>query len=212
LLYPNKTGLIFRHLMPNCTWNVHTKKNEIFLTFDDGPIPDATEWVLNVLNEYNAKATFFCVGENIFKHPKIFEKILQNGHSVGNHTYNHLKGWKTGNQTYYDNIQKWEETIVKHGFQLQNKPLFRPPYGQITYSQSRLLSAQYELVMWSIITGDFNKNLDKETCLRKCLKLTKAGDIIVFHDSIKSQQNIYYLLPRYLEELKKRGFVFSKMG
>jgi len=212
LLYPNKTGHVFRHLMPTCTWNIGTEKKEVFLTFDDGPIPVVTEWVLDVLDKYEAKATFFCVGENIFKHPAIFEKILLKGHSVGNHTHNHLKGWKTNNQNYFDNIQKWEETVKQRGFKLSNKPLFRPPYGQITYAQTRHLHTHYQLVMWSIITGDFDKKLDKETCLKKCLKLTKSGDIIVFHDSIKSEQNLHYILPTYLEELKKRGFVFSKMG
>jgi peptidoglycan-N-acetylglucosamine deacetylase len=197
--------------MPSCTWQAQTDKQEVFLTFDDGPIPNVTEWVLDVLDDYETKATFFCVGDNIAKHPKIFEKVFEKGHAIGNHTYNHLKGWKTENEAYYANIQKWEETVAALGITLNNKPVFRPPYGQITYSQARHLRSQYEIVMWSIITGDFSKTLNKENCLRKSVQMTEAGSVIVFHDSLKSEENIRYILPRYLEQVQEKGLVFSRM-
>lgn len=198
--------------MPSCTWQVNTSKKELFLTFDDGPIPGITEWVLDVLNQYNVKATFFCVGDNIAKHPTIFRKVVENGHSVGNHTFNHLKGWKTNNEQYYQNIQKWEETVFNSGLRLSNKPLFRPPYGQISFVQAKYLRKSYEIVMWSIITGDFDKTLDAENCLVKSLKMSENGTVIVFHDSVKSEQNIKTILPRYIENALKMGFSFSRMG
>lgn len=198
--------------MPACTWQVKTDKKELFLTFDDGPIPHVTEWVLDVLNQYNIKATFFCVGDNVAKHPDIFKKVVANGHSIGNHTFNHLKGWQTENKVYYQNIQKWEDTVSDLGIQLNNKPLFRPPYGRISFSQARFLKQHYEIVMWSIITGDFDKTLDAENCLTKSLKMSDNGTIIVFHDSVKSEQNIKTILPRYIENALKAGFTFSRMG
>ena len=198
--------------MPDCTWQVKTSKKEIFLTFDDGPIPDVTEWVLDILNQYNIKATFFCVGDNIVKHPEIFKQVLANGHSIGNHTFNHIKGWQTDNTEYYQNIQKWEDTISELGLTLNNKPLFRPPYGRISFRQVKYLKQYYEIVMWSIITGDFHKSLHAENCLDRSLKMTNNGTVIVFHDSIKSEQNIKAILPRYIENALKAGFAFSRMG
>ena len=212
MLYPNKTGNLFQYLMPDCTWQVKTSKKEIFLTFDDGPIPDVTEWVLDILNQYNIKATFFCVGDNIAKHPEIFKQVLANGHSIGNHTFNHIKGWQTDNTEYYQNIQKWEDTISELGLTLNNKPLFRPPYGRISFRQVKYLKQYYEIVMWSIITGDFHKSLHAENCLDRSLKMTNNGTVIVFHDSIKSEQNIKAILPRYIENALKAGFAFSRMG
>jgi len=198
--------------MPSCTWQVKTSQKEIFLTFDDGPIPEVTEWVLDVLNLYKIKATFFCVGDNIAKHPQIFQKILDNCHSVGNHTFNHIKGWKTNDDVYFQNIEKWEDTVSSHHFKLNNKPLFRPPYGQISFAQAKYLKKKYEIVMWSIITGDFDKTLDSENCLTKSLKMSEKGTVIVFHDSVKSEQNIKTILPRYIENALKAGFTFSRMG
>ncbi len=198
--------------MPACTWQGKSEKNEIFLTFDDGPIPHVTEWVLETLERFQAKATFFCVGDNIQKHPGIFQKILDQGHSIGNHTYHHLKGWKTPNPVYFENIQKWEETVAEHDFVLNNKPLFRPPYGQISPAQANYLKLKYEIVMWSIITGDFDRTLNQENCLIKSLKMTEAGTVIVFHDSLKSEANLKAILPRYLEKILNAGFTFARMG
>ncbi|MBC7388875.1 MAG: polysaccharide deacetylase family protein [Opitutaceae bacterium] len=196
--------------MPSATWQVKTLTKEIYLTFDDGPIPDVTEWVLDTLASFNIKATFFCVGDNIKKHPTIFSKIITSGHSIGNHTFNHLKGWKTSNQGYLENIELWEQTIKDLNFQLNNKPIFRPPYGQITFSQSKALKERYEIIMWDIITGDFDKNLDKQNCLEKCIKMTTAGTVIVFHDSLKAKENLQYILPFYIKSMIDKGFTFAK--
>ncbi len=195
--------------MPSVTWQVKTKKKEIYLTFDDGPIPEVTEWVLNILQSFNVKATFFSVGDNIHKHPAIFGKILEAGHSIGNHTFNHLKGWKTSNSDYLDNIELWEEAVKNKNFQLNNKPLFRPPYGQITSSQSKLLRKKYEVIMWDIITGDFDRNLDKQKCLEKCIKMSRPGTVIVFHDNLKAKDNLQYILPSYIKAMIEKGYSFA---
>lgn len=209
MLYPNKTGALFRYLMPSCTWQVKTDQRRIYLTFDDGPIPDVTEWVLDVLQSYAAKATFFCVGDNIRKHPHLLKRIVSEGHAVGNHTFHHLKGWKTKNTDYYANIQRWEDTVKQTGITLPNKPLFRPPYGQISFRQAKHLRQHYQIIMWDIITGDFDKTLDKENCLQQSIQMTQPGTVIVFHDSIKSKDNVQAILPRYLEAMKIKGFEFS---
>ena len=210
MLYPNRTGAFFRYFLPSATWQVKTKKKEIYLTFDDGPIPEVTEWVIGILDSFNVKATFFCVGDNLKKHPTIFEKIISSGHSIGNHTFNHLKGWKTTNDVYLQNIKLWEQTLINQNIQLKNKPIFRPPYGQITYSQANILKEKYEIIMWDIITGDFDKNLDKQNCLEKCVKMTGPGTIIVFHDSLKAKDNLQYILPGYINAMIEKGYSFAK--
>jgi len=196
--------------MPSCTWQVNTIKREIFLTFDDGPIPEVTEWVLDILNSFKVKATFFCVGDNIRKHPLIFKKIIHAGHAIGNHTFNHLKGWRTTNSEYFSNIELWEKTINELGVITDNKPIFRPPYGQITFSQAKILKGKYEIVMWDIITGDFDKSLNRKKCLQQCIKLTTPGSIIVFHDSLKAKENLQYILPQYIETMIHEGYTFAK--
>jgi peptidoglycan-N-acetylglucosamine deacetylase len=211
LLYPNKTGQLFRFFLPSALWQVKTDKKEIFLTFDDGPIPQVTEWVLETLQRYHAKGTFFCVGDNIRKHPEVFKQIIAEGHSVGNHTYHHLKGWQTHNDAYYLNIWKWEKEVDTLGIKPPNKPLFRPPYGQITFSQAKFLKEKFQIVMWSIITGDFDKGLEKEHCLQKIVKMSNPGTVIVFHDSYKAEANLKFLLPRYLEAMSEKGYVFSPL-
>ena len=212
MLYPNKTGKIFRYIMPSCLWQVQTNQKEIFLTFDDGPVPTITEWVLDTLRNYQAKGTFFCVGDNIRKHPDVFRTIVSEGHSVGNHTYHHLKGWQTHNEAYNLNIWKWEKEVESLQIKPSNKPLFRPPYGQIKFSQARFLKEKFQIVMWSVITGDFDKHLNQEDCLRKIVTMTQPGTIIVFHDSAKAENNLRFLLPRYLEKMAANGYTFSRLG
>ena len=196
--------------MPSSTWLVETKKKEIYLTFDDGPIPEITEWVLEVLKTNNIQATFFCVGENIKKHPGIFERLIRDGHAVGNHTFNHIKGWKNSDSTYFENIDLWEKTASDTGIPILNKKLFRPPYGQITFSQAKHLKDKYEIVMWDIITGDFDKTLNKENCLKKCIDMSRPGSIIVFHDNIKAWDNLQYILPEYIQAMLAKGYIFTK--
>jgi len=198
-----KTPKILCWFYKELIWNIPTKEKVLYLTFDDGPIPGVTEWVLDELKKYNAKATFFCIGENVKKHPEIFQKILGDEHAVGNHSYNHLKGWSTKNEEYFKNIEKCSELV--------NSKLFRPPYGRIKKSQIKHLEKDYKIVMWSVLTWDFLKNLDQPYALKTIVKTTRRGDIIVFHDSIKSEKNLKYLLPQYLKYFSEKGFEFRKL-
>lgn len=191
------------------TWSVKTTEKEIYLTFDDGPTPEITEWVLNQLKENNAKATFFCIGKNIKNHPSIFEKIIAQNHSVGNHTHNHLQGWKTSSAVYLENIRETE--VVLEDYSIPNsRKLFRPPYGKITKKQSKkVLEKGYSIIMWEVLSADFDKGITKEKCLENVLKNSKPGSIIVFHDSIKAAENMQYTLPKVIAYYKKKGYVFK---
>lgn len=189
------------------TWKVKTAEKVIYLTFDDGPIPDVTEFVLEQLAEFNAKATFFCIGDNVLKHPDIFRKIIEGGHSVGNHTFNHLNGWKTDNATYFDNVALCQAEIEKHGVSTN---LFRPPYGRIKFSQLSKL-ADYKIIMWDVLTKDYNQNVGKEIVLNKTLKHSEAGSIVLMHDSLKAYENMRFTLPKFLEEFGNKGYRFEKL-
>jgi len=206
-LYPIKTPRLVKLLFPYYTWSFPLDKKEIYLTFDDGPIPEVTEFVLEELKKYNAKATFFCIGDNIRKHPKVFHQIHNEGHSIGNHTFNHLNGWKTSVNDYYINTQKAEEFILKHTTSLK---LFRPPYSKIKRKQAKfLISKGYKIILWSVLSADFDSKITKETCLENVLKNTKNGSIIVFHDSIKAHEKLRFVLPKVLEDFTKQGYVFK---
>ncbi len=198
-----KTPGIARFLLPNMIWRIPGKEKKVYLTFDDGPHPEITPEVLDILNKFNAKATFFCVGDNVKKYPEVFKKVLDNGHSVGNHTYNHLNGRKTENQIYFDNIALADKLI--------NSKLFRPPYGQIKISQYKILNKKYKIIMWNVLSGDFLPNLSKEKCLEKVLKLAKPGSIIVFHDSIKTKEKVLYVLPKVLEEFRLNNYILDSI-
>lgn len=184
-------------LFPSCTWKVNTRDKELYLTFDDGPHPQITPWVLQQLQAYNAKATFFCVGENVQKFPKIFAQIIAGQHAVGNHTMQHVKGWKVSEKAYLDNIQQASSHI--------KSSLFRPPYGQITWRQLKALSKQYKIVMWSLLSRDYDKHLTISESLT-AMKLAAAGDIIVFHDSEKAFEQLKQLLPPLLAYYQAQGF------
>lgn len=177
----------------------YKKSNNIYLTFDDGPVPEVTPFVLDILQKYNAKATFFCVGENAEKYPDIIAKILSEGHIIGNHSFNHLNGWKTSSKIYVENIRRCGDII-------QSK-LFRPPYGKITLRQSYMLR-DYKIIMWDVLSGDYNERISEETCFRNIKKYTRKGSIIVFHDSIKAKKNLFSVLPRVLEHLSCKGYSF----
>lgn len=203
-----KTPSFIRKLFPNYIWKIPNSNNEIFLTFDDGPIPNVTEWVLTILKEENIKATFFCIGDNIKKHPEIFQRIISEGHSVGNHTFNHLNGWKTKNEKYLKNINLYEIEHQKNT--LKNNKLFRPPYGKIKPSQAVFLRKKgYKIIMWDILSYDFDKNTSHEKCLKNVINNISCGSIIVFHDSLKAEQNIKFALPKAIQILKEKGFNFS---
>ena len=206
-----KTNWFIKSIFSNYVWDIPNSENKVFLTFDDGPTPEITEWTLNQLKSYNAKATFFCIGDNITKFPEIFQKVISEGHSIGNHTFNHLNGWKTKTKNYINNSKLFETELKQ--LQTENCKLFRPPYGKIKLSQSRILRSQgYKIIMWDCISYDFNATISKETCLENVLKNVKSGSIIVFHDSKKAFLNLEYVLPRTLEFLKEKGFVCESIN
>lgn len=208
-----KTKSFVKRIFPNYVWDIPNHENKVYLTFDDGPTPEITEWTLEKLRQYNAKATFFCIGNNIEKHPAIFQKVIAEGHAIGNHTYDHLKGWKTSNEEYIDNIMLCQAGITDQQPTTDNHQLFRPPYGKIKPSQSRKLrTLGYTIIMWDIISYDFDAKTTREDCLDNVLKNIKSGSIIVFHDSVKAKENLQYALPKTLEFLKEKGFVCSEIG
>lgn len=173
----------------------------VYLTFDDGPVPVYTEFVLEQLQRHGAKATFFCIGENVGKHPDIFKKVLEAGHTVGNHSQHHLNGWKTPDQNYVLDVKKARSLI--------NSDLFRPPYGRIKKSQSRQLTGEFRIVMWDVLSYDFDANTSPEQCLRNVTQHTRPGSIVVFHDSEKAFPNLKYALPKYLDYLSAEGYTFA---
>ncbi len=202
-MYKHRIPAILPLIFPSLLWKVKTKENVIYITFDDGPHPDITPKVLEILNQYNAKATFFCVGENVEKYPETFQLILDANHAVGNHTYNHIKGWKTNTVNYTENINKASKFI--------GSSLFRPPYGRITMEQIKSVSKDYKIIMWSVLTRDYEKNLNINKAIRKLCNQTSQGDIVVFHDSRKAEMNMFILLKQMLEFFSKQGYRFEKL-
>lgn len=187
----------------NLVWKVPTDEKRIFLTFDDGPIEELTPWVLDVLQEYKAKATFFCVGDNVQKNPDIFKRIVNEKHTVGNHTFNHLNGWKNKLDDYVENIEEFQKYL--------ETDLFRPPYGKLKPKQIKKLKEDYSIIYWTVLSGDFDENLKPEKCLHRIKKKTKAGSIIVFHDNMKAYPRIKYALPKYLEHFSQLGYSFDAL-
>lgn len=212
-MFIHKTNFLMRALYPDFIWRVPTKEKEIFLTFDDGPIPEITEFVLDELNKYQAKATFFCIGANIEKYPNIFLKIVNQQHTIGNHTFNHLKGWDTEDGIYLDNFRKCEDEIFKQipNPKSQIPNLFRPPFGRIKRSQAKEILKSHEIVMWDVLTGDYDQSLSKERVLSKTLQHTEQGSIVLFHDSTKASKNMMHALPRVLKHFSERGFTFKAL-
>lgn len=188
-------------MFPGLIWEIKTGEKEIYLTFDDGPHPVVTPRVLETLDKFGVKATFFCVGENVEKYPDTYKLIISNGHRVGNHSYNHINGWKVSNADYFENIEKAGKFI--------ESGLFRPPYGKITPSQTKVLKKQYSIIMWSVLTYDFDKSVSKEQCLKNSISSTGPGSIVVFHDSLKSANNMHHALPLFLKHFIDGGYVFG---
>lgn len=202
-----KTNALIKKIFSNYIWDLPNAKNKIYLTFDDGPTPEITEWVIEELKKYNAKATFFCIGNNIEKHPDIFKKAIIEGHSVGNHTYDHLNGWKTSTEEYLENVKLCKDSISNF-----KSELFRPPYGKIKTSQSKKLrQLGYKIIMWDVLSADFDNSISKEKCFDNVIKNAKSGSIIVFHDSVKAFPNLEYTLPKALKYWAAKGFVFEKL-
>jgi len=197
----------FQNLFPGYIWNKKTGEKIIYITFDDGPIPHITEWVLEVLEQYNIKATFFVVGENVARHPHLIKKIKMEGHSIGNHTNSHVKGWGVSATAYLNDIEKCSQTINE--YTSERPRLFRPPHGRIRPSQARLLRAQFELIMWDTLSVDYDNGLSEEKCLQNSIRASQPGSIIVFHDSIKAEKNLKYVLPKYIKHFQEQGFTFK---
>ena len=192
---------LFRMLYPHAEWRGNTKEKVVYLTFDDGPIPGITPWVLDLLDEYGIKATFFLVGDNVRKHPEEFRMIVERGHRVGNHTFNHIKGPSYKASSYIANVDKANELI--------QSDLFRPPHGWMRWAQYMVLRNRYTIVMWDLVTRDYSKRLNGRQVLRIVKKYARNGSIITFHDSIKSEKNMKYALPRAIEWLQEQGYQFK---
>lgn len=214
-LTPVKMPLMVKKILPNYIWNMPDSEKNLYLTFDDGPTPEITNWVLETLNMFDAKATFFCIGKNIENYKDIFQNILDNRHSIGNHTNNHLKGWRTPTKDYLENIDKAQKIINS---QLENRDfkgvnLFRPPYGQIRPKQGKALAnLGFKVVMWNVLSFDWDKTISKKDCLNNVISNCSNGSIVVFHDSVKAEKNMKYALPRVLEHYKNQGYTFKPIN
>ena len=255
--YMVKTPKFVQRMFPERVWTFQNSdlpavktRNTIYLTFDDGPSPEVTLWVLEELKKHHARATFFCIGENIEKHPDLFRRIIAEGHSVGNHTFNHRNGWKTSTEEYIDNVLKAEEEMIKvhearstlvhpkypprnnmkdgneggkhedipkFKSEISNKQssisnLFRPPYGKLTSRQSYILQKKgYKIIMWDVLSGDFDAFISEDNCFRNVSENVKRGSIVVFHDSLKAEQKLRYVLPKVLEVISEKGWSCEKI-
>lgn len=216
-----KTPSLLKFILKNWVWRLSSKEKVLYLTFDDGPTPEITEWTLNELKKHKAKATFFCIGKNIAEHPEIFQKIIEEKHSVGNHTNNHLNGWKKPTSDYLKNIENAEKyfeensklkTFTPSLVEGQNSKLFRPPYGKLTLKQSvKIRKKGYKIVMWDVLSADFDPAVSNEKCLENVIRNTQNGSIIVFHDSVKASEKMQFVLPKVLEYYSYLGFEFSPL-
>lgn len=201
-MFLEQPPLIYRLLFPGALWRKEPEKGKIiYLTFDDGPIPEVTPWVLDVLDKYNVKATFFCVGDNVNKHPELYQQLLERGHQVGNHTFNHLQGLRTLTKNYIENVDMAADFI--------ESKLFRPPHGHIRFPQFFKLRKKYQVVLWDVVTRDYSKRMTPENVLDNVKKYTRNGSIIVFHDSLKAEKNMKESLPKAIEWLKQQGYSFG---
>ena len=206
-MYLTKTPFLLRALYPSCTWKMPANENSIYLSFDDGPHPIATPFVLEQLEKYNAKASFFCIGKNVVEHPEIYQQLIQQGHTVGNHTMHHLNGWKTEDDLYLQNIAQ-ASTHIQSNF-------FRPPYGRIKKSQIRKIRTDktlpQKIIMWDVLSGDFDTSISGQQCLNNVFKHTQAGSIVVFHDSAKAWDRLHIALPATLDYFSQKGFRFRAL-
>ena len=203
-----KTNALIKTFFPNYIWDIPNKNNCVYLTFDDGPTPEITEWVLKLLKEEKITATFFCIGKNILASPDLLKQIIEDGHAVGNHTHNHYNGWKTTEAIYLENTKKCDAIITTNtGKQSQ---LFRPPYGKIKRGQAKKIKELgYKIIMWDVLSADFDHQIAPEKCLHNVISTVKPGSIIVFHDSLKASKNLKYTLPKAIDYLKQKGFTFE---
>jgi peptidoglycan-N-acetylglucosamine deacetylase len=207
MFYFVKTPSWLQKLFPNMIWKMNDNEKKIYLSFDDGPHPLYTLFVLEELKKYNAKATFFCIGNNVRLYPEVYKKIIDEGHSIGNHTFNHLNGKKTKDDVYINDVFEAAKYIDSN--------LFRPPYGQIKKFQAKVLrrmTKPYKIIMWTVLSGDFDVKITKEKCLENVLFKTSSGSIVVFHDSEKAGEKMQYVLPAILKSFSRKGFSFEKIS
>lgn len=202
-----KTHYLVKKLLYRFTWDLPTNDRTVYLTFDDGPTPEVTQWVLDQLQLFDAKATFFCIGENIQKHAEIFKTIINSGHTIGNHTFNHLNGWQTQTAIYLDNVARCNREISVLHRESGQARLFRPPYGKLNIAQSRKLrQSGYRIIMWDVLSADFDVTITPEKCTENVIQNIRPGSIVIFHDSEKAFENLKHALPRTLEFLKQKGY------
>ena len=205
MIYLAKTPTFVNKLFPSYNWRISKHPKCLYLTFDDGPIPEITPWVLDTLKDFNAKATFFCIGENVINNPNIFKRIIDEGHAVGNHTFNHLNGWQVKNSKYLENVALCNKVI-------QSK-LMRPPYGQIRNSQAKeLIKLGYKIIMWDVLSWDFSNKVSYKKCLNNVVNNVQGGSIIVFHDNLKAEKNLKYSLPKCLAQLQRLNYTFEPIS
>ncbi|HLX94028.1 MAG TPA: polysaccharide deacetylase family protein [Puia sp.] len=205
MFYFVKTPWLLKKCYPGCLWNMPRSEKKIYLTFDDGPHPEATPFVLEQLAKYNAKATFFCIGKNVQEYPEVYKRILEAGHLTGNHTHNHLNGWQVTDREYFENIRLAKKYIDSN--------LFRPPYGRISRFQLKALtdSANFKVVMWDVLSADFDREVTAEKCASIVRKYSEEGSIVIFHDSEKAMQRMQHALPETLDYFTKKGFRFETL-
>ncbi|MBX3254785.1 MAG: polysaccharide deacetylase family protein [Chitinophagaceae bacterium] len=206
MFYFVKTPWVLKKMYPSCVWQMPGKEKILYLTFDDGPHAEATPFVLDTLKKYSASATFFCIGKNVAEYPEVYRRILDEGHRAGNHTHNHLNGWKTDDRKYFENLVEAKKYI--------DSDLFRPPYGKISALQVKYINEAFKMkvIMWSVLSADFDPQLRPEKCLKNVTDSAKAGSIIVFHDSEKAMQKLTFTLPRVLEHFSSKGYRFDKIN
>ena len=202
-MYLVKTPKLLQTLLPAYLWQVPTQEKVLYLSFDDGPISEVTPWVLETLYAYQAKATFFCVGENVQRHPAIFQQLLAEGHSAGNHTFNHLNGWQTDKLAYLHNVRRCAHLVKSN--------LFRPPYGRLSPGQRAFLERHYRIVLWDVLSGDFDPALSAEQCFENVVAHAQPGSIVVLHDSLKAEAKLRYALPRLLQHFSSVGYQFEAL-
>lgn len=198
-----RVPLFYRCIYPSLLCRIPTDEKKLFLTFDDGPHPVITSKVIDLLNQFNARGTFFCVGENVKKYPDVFSLLKKQNFAVGNHTFHHLNGFKNSLKKYLHDVQL-ADAIIDSG-------LFRPPYGKLSPAQYFRLRQKYTIAMWDVISYDFDQKISKKDCFKYVIRYSRSGSIIVFHDSDKAEKNLLYALPKTLEHFQKRGYVFESL-
>jgi len=203
MIFPRPPFLLRILTLGSVNWRIPVKEKCIYLTFDDGPIPEITPWVLKTLSTFDAHATFFCVGENVNKHSDIYKQLLKAGHRTGNHSFHHMQAWNNTKEIYLNDVAQAHELI--------DSRLFRPPHGQLTIPLIHALKKNFSIVLWSLLSYDFDESITPEKCLSILFKYTKPGDIVVFHDSLKAEPRLKYALPRFLKHFQSKGFVFRSL-